>query len=223
MKDTSTDGPPEKLASTIADDINLLIKLSNNIRKVSRGAQDLKMVIGFEIENEQGLKDLFFAGILERKFPNLNMPALMYLKTRLSSAMLLQRKIILYQRSRYHNIGELRSTRETVAAPVLQKDPSTLIADDKKGIELSMIKTALPDAARSKVAPSATILCPQETKKLPSASMISTAKRTIPPLSHEYLPFPDPPRLKDGQDEAVCPYCFFILSNKVFSNTRKWE
>lgn len=209
--------PPvdEKLQDTIhgiADEIDLLHKFSNTIRRASKATQNLNAAKVFHIKDDEGndvepLLLQVFDNYIRDRFPGVQDK----IRHRLAKTMLLRRKRILYRRSRYGKTSI--PAMQVPAQPVVIRPQAAHMAiqpdhEPKPGpIET---KVAVPKSL-SGVAHTATTLSPDNFRKASTPSVISRSK-TVALSTHEELRFPPSPcdamlrrfeRLKEiREDEA---------------------
>lgn len=208
----------------VAEDISILHKLSNTIRKASAESHNVKAATNFEIRDADGnnlsqlFEDKFAAPLLKMKFPG----AGERIRARLASAMLLRRKRILYRKSR-----QAARPIKILAKPTAAEIPEQL----PKLMEIRPVsesKTEGSKPSRSLLAPSrifsqahtATTLDPERFRKASTPSRVSTAK-SIPLMQDDELNFPPIPR-PAGNLEPICPYCFLVLFGGEVTDSRKW-
>ncbi|KAM0493931.1 hypothetical protein ACHAP8_008955 [Fusarium lateritium] len=187
----------EKLMVTFGDsidglrnDITLLHKISNTIRRASKETQNIKASKDFIIEDAEGndtepfLRQLFTNYIHDR-FPGINDT----IRIRLADSMVLRRKRILYRRKRY-GTASIRLP-EPVAKPVISHPRF-----DNTNDETHVVKRRAVEApARSNVqslTKTATTLSPANFKKAVAPSVISVSK-TVALSGAEELSFPPAP------------------------------
>ncbi|KAJ4115420.1 hypothetical protein NW768_011272 [Fusarium equiseti] len=179
------------LLDELRNDITLLHKISNTIRRASREIQNVKASKDFIIEDDEGndvepfLRQLFINYIHDR-FPGTGES----IRSRLADSMVLRRKRILYRRERYGRTS-IRLP-EPVAKPVIMHPRLIANGDETHGF---VKRRALEASARShvqSVAQTATTLSPEKFKKAAVPSVISVS-RTVALSGAEELSFPPAP------------------------------
>ena len=189
----------EKLKGTIqkiANNVSLLYRLLNTIRKASKEAQNLKAAKSFRIEDDEKndlepmLRELFAHNIRDR-FPGINEITL----ERLVSTMLLRRKRILYRRSRYGNAHiklQDSTPKPKIKAPQSQQqiivDPEPAPVSEKSQPTVQIAPTIVQS-----VAPSATTLAADKFKMASTPSVVSASK-TVALGNNQDLVFPPAPK-----------------------------
>ncbi|KAI0379222.1 hypothetical protein F5Y04DRAFT_260009 [Hypomontagnella monticulosa] len=179
---------------SIANEIGLLHRFSNTVRRASKESQDLKAVGSFRIRDEEGndtedfITKLFVNHIRDR-FPGVCGS----ICQRLAETMVLRRKRILYRRSRFE--GTPTTPQETLPEPQVT-GPSVRVkirsAQQPRVSGLPQIIDDSPKSAIQSVARSATMLVPGNFQKASTPSVVSVSK-TVSLNSHEELPFPPVP------------------------------
>ncbi|KAL4993932.1 hypothetical protein BDV10DRAFT_189510 [Aspergillus recurvatus] len=203
----------DSIVSGIAEEITLMHQLSNTIRKASRESQNVRAATSFKIMDEDGndigqsFLELFALGLIQRRFPGCNEA----LQKRLSAAMLIRRKRILYRRSRYWT----SPSKIPFAPEKVIPRPSKEDILNKEQAPVPQKPEPAPTQRELSVASShavtATTLNLEHWKKASAPSAISRAK-TIHWSSHEQLDFPPPPlgpirrRLKALRERHVAEY-----------------
>lgn len=220
-------GPLEEPLAAVAEDISILHKLSNTIRKASAETEshNAKAATTFEITDADGndisqpFKDGFAAPLLKTKFPD----ACESIRARLASAMLLRRRRILYNKSRYA-AGPTKNLPEPTAAefpnPALKLVETQLISESMtegfKPSRLLSTQNRVLSQART-----ATTLDPERFRKASTPSHVSTA-RSIPLVQDDELDYPLIPK-PVADLEVICPYCFLVLLGDEATDFRKWR
>ncbi|KAH7417504.1 hypothetical protein BKA64DRAFT_301951 [Cadophora sp. MPI-SDFR-AT-0126] len=194
-RDDTTSAPNvDRSRQAIANQISLLYRFTNTIRRASKETQNHKAAQFFQIKDDEGndveecLQTIFTNYVLGR-FPDIDDTIL----NRLASSMVLRRKRILYRRSRYgaSSIKPRRSALQpTVTLPTIEQ-PSN--APD---VPLSIhehVRTPLSGKSTTEsTAISATTLAADAFRKAAAPSVISVTK-TVALGSHEELIFPPAP------------------------------
>ncbi|KAI0850769.1 hypothetical protein F5Y00DRAFT_232018 [Daldinia vernicosa] len=178
----------------IANEISLLHRFSNTIRRASKEAQNLKAADSFRIRDDEGNDaEVFitklFANHVRDKFPGVSDS----ICQRLAETMVLRRKRILYRRSRYGN-APIRP-QETPSQPRVTVPKVQLKIRAAEHPQVSEGPQAAGDASKSaiqSVAQSATTLAPSNFQKASAPSVVSVSK-TVALSNHEELPFPPAP------------------------------
>ncbi|GAM42187.1 serine/threonine protein phosphatase [Talaromyces pinophilus] len=190
----------DKHIQGLANQITLLHRLSNTIRKASSETQNAKAANTFKILDDEGndvepLLKLIFANYVRDKFRSIDDGILQ----RLVRAMITRRKRVLYKRSRFGNFAlRVKETkpRPTVQAPQTQpqKAPATQESPQAENKEDDEDPKEDDTGAnhKSQAGVSATTLAADTFKKASAPSVISGTK-TVAFDNHEDLPFPPPP------------------------------
>ena len=209
----------------VAEDISILHKLSNTIRKASAESHNVKAATNFEIRDADGnnlgqlFEDRFAAPLLKTKFPG----AGEIIRARLASAMLLRRKRILYRKSRQAT-RPIKILPKPTAAEISEQPPKIMdirpVSESKTEGSKSSRLLSTPSRILSQ-AHTATTLDPERFRKASSPSRVSTAK-SIPLMQDDELNFPPIPR-PAGDLEPICPYCFLVLLGDEGTDSRKWR
>ncbi|CAF3570952.1 unnamed protein product [Fusarium graminearum] len=175
----------------LRDEITLLHKISNTIRRASKETQNAKAVNFFKIRDDEGndaepfLRQLFMNYIRDR-FSGTSED----IRIRLASTMILRRKQILYRRERYER-APIR-LQAAVAKPVIshpRPEPTEEIAQGP------MKRRVVEASSRSQVqsiTKTATTLSPENFKRATVPSVISVSQ-TVALSSNDELCFPPPP------------------------------
>ncbi|EKJ75876.1 hypothetical protein FPSE_04056 [Fusarium pseudograminearum CS3096] len=175
----------------LRDEITLLHKISNTIRRASKETQNAKAVNFFKIRDDEGndaepfLRQLFMNYIRDR-FPGTSED----IRIRLASTMLLRRKRILYRRERYEK-APIR-LQAAVAKPVIshpRPEPTEQI------VQGPMKRRVVEASSRSQVqsiTKTATTLSPEKFRRATVPSVISVS-HTVALSSNDELCFPPPP------------------------------
>ena len=184
-------GKLNRAVRAIADEISLLHRLLNTIRRASKESQNLKAAKLFKILDDEGndLEQMLrecFAHNIRDQFPGLSET----IRARLASTMLLRRKRILYRRSRYGKAPI--KPKKTTLQPAI-KPPSSVAPEQAQvsGRPESTAKTA--QSIVQSLAPSATTLAADKFKRASAPSVISATK-TVAFGNHEDLVFPSAPK-----------------------------
>ena len=187
----------DRAVQAIANEISLLHKLSNAIRRASKESQNLKAPKGFQIRDDGGndlepMLEERFAHNIRDQFPDISDA----IQKRLAATMVLRRKRILYRRSRYGK------------TPIR---PKQTIPQPKVNIPAPRQQTAIPseqilqlDGPESTAKPtqcivrslaiSATALTANRFKKALEPSVVVSTVGTIPLGNRHDLIFPPAPR-----------------------------
>jgi hypothetical protein len=179
----------------IANEISLLHRLSNTIRRASKDSQNLKAAKSFRIQDDEGndaeplLRELFASYILGR-FPDISNA----IRQRLASTMLLRRKRILYRRSRY---GETPiRPKKTISQPTITQPPTqqqaAIAPEQPLGPDGPEVAAKSAQSIVQSLAVSATTLVADNFKKASAPSVVSVTK-TVALGNHEDLIFPPAP------------------------------
>ncbi|KAI0861275.1 hypothetical protein F4860DRAFT_175243 [Xylaria cubensis] len=179
----------------IANEISLLHKFLNTIRRASKETQDRGALEAFKIEDDEGndvepfLLTLFTNHVRDR-FPG----ASDIIQHRLASTMLQRRKKILYRRLRYgkdHSQPRATSFKSSIVQP--QAPPASgLTIDQLREQGRHRVSTnAAQNTARS-VAMTATTLSPRSFQIASTPSVVSVSK-SIALSNHPELRFPPAP------------------------------
>jgi hypothetical protein len=189
----------------VADEISLLYKLTNTIRRASRDSQNEKAATSFKIKDQDG-KDLEivfrerFASNISDLFSGIS-PAL---KDRLAATMIVRRKRVLYRRHRLDRQQALAKALIVPTRPIAQPDIQPLPAQPRippvKGPEsrlnVAPVQKTLGTVIERKSvaksdAQSATTLAANKFHQ--SSPSVVSATETIAIDSHDNLIFPPPP------------------------------
>lgn len=177
----------------IADQISLLHKLSNIIRRASKDVQNVeaenapRICDGEGNDAEDFLRQVF-AHYIRDRFPTTTGT----IQERLAGTMILRRKRILYRRSRYENSPV--HVQNEPAAPVVTVPRAQPISRPRKvhaPQETEYSQSQRPSVRKS-LAQSATTLVAEKFHKASAPSLISVSK-TVALNSHEQLAFPPAP------------------------------
>ncbi|KAI0968935.1 hypothetical protein F4678DRAFT_441993 [Xylaria arbuscula] len=181
----------DRAIQKIANEISILHKFSNTIRRASKETHNYKAAKAFTIEDDEGnnvepfLLELFSNNIHDR-FPG----ASDNIRQRLADAMLMRRKRILYRRARYGN--SIIRPREVPAKPILtqpQARPELPLPEEP--VKRIVVTNRHRITAQS-VAKTATTLSPENFHRASSPSVVSVSK-TVALKSHEEIRFPPAP------------------------------
>lgn len=215
--------PLKQALTAVAENINVLHRLSNAIRKIS-AERHVNAATNFEIRDADGnnlgqlFKDGFAASLLKMKFPGADER----IRARLASAMLLRRKLILYRKSR-QAARPMKILPKPIAAEIPTHSPEiveTRLVPERKteGVEPSLLLST-PSRVLSQ-AHTAITFDPEKFRTATSPSRVSTAESI--PLRDDKLDFPPLPRSSVGV-EPICPYCFLVLLKNEATDSRKWR
>ncbi|KAF4337449.1 serine threonine phosphatase [Fusarium beomiforme] len=176
----------------LRNEITLLHKISNTIRRASKDTQNIKAATDFKIRDNEGndigpfLRQLFENYIRDR-FPGTNDN----IRERLASSMLLRWKRILYRRKRYGKAPIQRPT--AVAKPVIRHPKLETV--DRTAQEMPIKRRVVEASGRSaaqSATQTATTLSPENFKKASAPSVISVS-RTVALSGNDELCFPPAP------------------------------
>lgn len=183
-----------RLSRGVADQIALLHRLSNTIRRASSETQNAKVSMTSTIRDEEGndvesCLEVVFANYIRDKFRTMDTKIL----ERMVSAMIIRRKRVLYKRSRFGH-GALKISSAT---PLPKTTPPPMTVAQQKDVHDPVISSASPLFSprlpeKSQTGFSATTLAVEKFRKASAPSAVSNAK-TIALSSHEALPFPVAP------------------------------
>ncbi|KAF4451008.1 hypothetical protein F53441_5955 [Fusarium austroafricanum] len=196
---------PEEFSGALAelrDEISLLHRISNTIRRASKETQNVKAAQVFRIKDDEGndaepfLRQLFLNYVHDR-FRGVSNA----ICQRLANSMLLRRKRILYRRNRYGKTA-IRLP-EVVAMPVISHPVQEPTGQTTQG---PMKRRAVEAPARSSIQSTtrtATTLSPEKFRRAAVPSVISMSK-TVALSNADELCFPSPPiaRLQNKYNEA---------------------
>lgn len=184
----------------IADQISLLHKLSNTIRRASKGIQNAEAAKAPRIRDGEGndaedFLQQIFAHYIRDRFPATSTT----IQQRLASTMVLRRKRMLYRRSRYENnpiLAQSRPAAPPVTVPRAQPTAQPRQEDPRQETEDPLQETedcqSEKPSVRKSLAQSATTLAAEKFHKASTPSLVSVSK-TVPLNSHEQLAFPPAP------------------------------
>ncbi|EHA52310.1 hypothetical protein MGG_13309 [Pyricularia oryzae 70-15] len=177
-----------KPLAALAQEITLLYQLSNPIRKASKDSQNLKAAEDHQIKDDEGndvgpLLQQIFARFIADRFPKITDG----LAERLSSAMLLRRKRILYRRSHYGTspirVKKVALRPEVPFPSVMKLEGQPLDKMEHQGA--SIVPSTIP-------AQSATTSAPENYEKASTSSIISISNSDFVGTL-ENLAFPSAP------------------------------
>ncbi|KAI6301924.1 hypothetical protein MCOR33_002648 [Pyricularia grisea] len=177
-----------KPLAALAQEITLLFQLSNPIRKASKDSQNLEAAEYHQIKDDEGndvgpLLQQIFARFIADRFPKITHG----LAERLSSAMLLRRKRILYRRSRYGTspirVKKVALRPEVPFPSVMKLEGQPLDKMEHQGA--SIAPSTIP-------AQSATTSAPENYGKASTFSIISISNSAFVGML-EHLAFPSAP------------------------------
>ncbi|KAM0350465.1 hypothetical protein ACHAP4_010032 [Fusarium culmorum] len=175
----------------LRDEITLLHKISNTIRRASKETQNAKAVKFFSIRDDEGndaepfLRQLFINYIRDR-FPGTSED----IRTRLASTMLLRRKRILYRRDRYEK-APIR-LQAAVAKPVISHPRPEPTGEAAQGSVKRRVVEAPSRSQVQSITKTATTLSPEKFRRATVPSVISVSQ-TVALSSNDELCFPPPP------------------------------
>ncbi|KAL1860719.1 hypothetical protein Daus18300_009062 [Diaporthe australafricana] len=184
----------------IADQISLLHKLSNSIRRASKELQDVEAAKAPRICDDDGndaeefLRQVLLHYISDR-FPTTSQ----VIQQRLADTMVLRRKRILYRRSRYPIHVRSEPARPRVAVPRAQSTARPRTENVHRETSDGLSQTASVSKAQS-----ATTLAAEKFHRAAAPSAVSVS-RTVALSNHEELIFPSAPTaaIKRKQRELV--------------------
>lgn len=189
----------------IADQISLLHKLSNTIRRASKELQNLEAARASRICDDDGndAEDFLqqvFAYYVRDHFPTTSEA----IQQRLAGAMVLRRKRILYRRSRYGSTPiRVQDVPSQPDVKMPQAQPTTQPRKEDTHQETGDFQPQKQSGIRSQ-AQSATTLAADKFHKASAPSAVSASK-TVALSSHEDLVFPPAPTgaIKSKQRQLV--------------------
>ncbi|ETS87206.1 hypothetical protein PFICI_01034 [Pestalotiopsis fici W106-1] len=194
-EDALTDPDPRLVSSVqaVADEISMLYRLSNTIRRASRESHNLKVAKISDAPDNDGndseskLREVY-CSYIRGQFPSIQDS----LCERLASSMIIRRRRILYRRFHY---GSGIRTHEIISQPLIQLPQNQRQALAGPGAAKASQPVMGQTPAKSDLqsqAVSATTLSVNAYKNAPAPPVMSTTK-SIPLGSHEDLVFPPPP------------------------------
>ncbi|KPM38857.1 hypothetical protein AK830_g7711 [Neonectria ditissima] len=180
----------------VSDDISLLYRLTNTIRRASKESQNLKAAKSYRIRDDDGrdaepILEEVFAHYISGRFPSISNG----LRKRLASSMVLRRRRILYRRSRYGSspIKPTTIRQPTFHRPESQAQLAIPLQDLSDPAETPTETNSAPAKSSVKsAAVTATTLAAEAYNKASSPSVIS-ATRTAAVGNRDELIFPPPP------------------------------
>lgn len=200
-------GPPEasnpkfdEALEGISQNIGLLHRLSNTIRRASKETHKQKAAVEFRIKDEEGnvveafLEEIFGYQVRDR-FPE----ASQSIRQRLAKSMLLRRKRILYRKSRYQSLPT--KTEDEPAQPVISRRRVRMMPNENVSKDTNQENAGAQrrpkTAEESKsvvrsMAITATTLAPDHFKRASAPSVVSMSK-TVALSQHDDLSFPPAP------------------------------
>jgi hypothetical protein len=176
-----------------SDQITLLHKFLNSIRRASKEAHNLKVASGFRIKDDDGndVEDFvhqLFVNYVKDRFPGVSDKVCQ----RLAQGMLLRRKTILYRRKRFGQVT-IRPPEIPKQPVVTQPSARLVVKHSPLTAEVITATTASPSSqAPQSVTQTATTLSPERFKKAAAPSVISNVKSVAPDI-HNDVDFPRPP------------------------------
>lgn len=183
----------DKSIRAAADQISLLNKLSNTIRRASKTTQNIQAASSFQILDDEGndaavFLQTVFAHYLRDRFPATSE----VIQQRLAATMVLRRKRVLYRRERYGK-GSIRveqvSSKPTIDIP--QRGATGPTSQDPGSGAQKRAESQRQSDTHS-MTKSATTLAADEFRRAATPSVVSETK-TVPLGSHEDLQFPAAP------------------------------
>ena len=211
----------------VTDGIDRLHRLSNAIRRAGAEKRNLRTA-EFEWKDEEGndLGPIFLEDeatpFLQVHFPGLSE----VLHQRLASTMLARRKRLVYLQ--HHR--EKLATRATGAVQKFIKviaDRSEISKPSQKQGAVSGVPVAVKPVGTSApqtlltVNTAATPHDPERFHKLVTPSRVGTVKSAhITQETKES--FPPPPRIREGDNDFLCPYCCLVLPIADATDRRRW-
>ncbi|KAF4626071.1 hypothetical protein G7Y89_g12090 [Cudoniella acicularis] len=185
----------DRSVRAIANEISLLHRLLNTIRRASKHSQSVKAIKLFQIKDDEGndaepfLQEVFASYIYDR-FKGIGEA----IRQRLASTMLLRRKRILYRRSRYGQAPikpKKTISQPTVTLPLVQQQAAGALEQPRRPDAPEVAAESTQTIVQS-LAVTATTLAPDSFKKASAPSIISVSK-TVSLGDHQDLIFPPAP------------------------------
>ncbi|KAI7773545.1 hypothetical protein LA080_010409 [Diaporthe eres] len=211
-----------------ADQISLLNKLSNTIRRASKTTQNIQAASSFQILDDEG-NDA--AGFMQKVFAHYVRDRFQatseVIQQRLAATMVLRRKRVLYRRERYGDgpIGvEQVSSKPTVVAPHRE---ATAPVSQHPGSGVQKRAESQRQSAIYSLTKSATTLAADHFRKAATPSVVSATK-TVPLGSHEELSFPAAPlgaitmKVKQLSQQANSAYALRWKTVRELRNEAIW-
>lgn len=251
--DTDGSTPAMRIIEDISARISFLHRFTNIIRKASRDTGNQKAATVFRMIDEDGIDvEPFllgqFSNYLLNRFPRLHQD----MRQRLASAMILQRKRVLYRRSQYGPSPiKLPGVPRQPPPQVIEEAEVKLVAPlQQQDISWDHVSQSTPksESGLKSETRTATTLKPKQFAKASTPSVISESN-TVALEKHESLVFPPAPRrllerlnrrqnkqsekpMGEGQvvsqytrlaDDIVCPFCFHTLSARDVADLKQWQ
>ncbi|OIW32349.1 hypothetical protein CONLIGDRAFT_593596, partial [Coniochaeta ligniaria NRRL 30616] len=187
----------------IADQISLLHRLSNTIRRASKESQNLEAARAFRICDDDGndtedFLRLIFANYIRDRFPTTSEA----IQQRLAGTMTLRRRRILYRRSRYGSTPI--KVLDVPSQPNVEMPRAQPSARPQKPVARQETGDLQSQSGIKSSAQSATTLAADNFHKASAPSVVSVSK-TVALSSHEELAFPPAPTgcIKTKQRQLV--------------------
>jgi hypothetical protein len=206
----------QKMSQMISNEINLLYRLMNSIRKASKDLHHLKAADSFKFLDDEGnnleptLQESSLRLLQDYCHPDISEGLL----ARLASSMVARHKRILYRRSRYGStpLREVTPATKPDITPTVHERSTEILGteNDTLGPNAATTSIVLNQSQARSIAPTATTLNPEKYRKVSTPSHVSKPK-TIDLSKHDSLNFPEPPRVK-----AIKKY-------KSYEQTRRQE
>ncbi|KAI1112786.1 hypothetical protein F5Y14DRAFT_452630 [Nemania sp. NC0429] len=186
------DASLDQVLRGIANEINLLHKFSNTIRRASKEAQNHKAGKGFIIKDDEGNSaepfiHAVFANHIKDQFPG----ASDEIRQRLAGTMLMRRKRILYRRSRYGK-SIIRPQEAPSQPSITQPHARSVIEVTPRELVKRGISTKDPQIKAQSVAQTATTLIAEKFHRASTPSVVTVSK-TVALNNHEEIRFPPAP------------------------------
>ncbi|KAH6877240.1 hypothetical protein B0T10DRAFT_188142 [Thelonectria olida] len=178
----------------LKNEIALLHKISNTIRRASKDTQNVNAAKTFKIKDDEGndaepLLHQLFRNHIRDRFPGTSDN----LRQRLADSMLLRRKRILYRGARYGKTS-IRAP-EAVSKPVIshpKPEPTANMAQTREPVERRVIEPTCQSAVQS-TTQTATTLSPENFQRAAANPSVVSISRTVALSSHDELTFPPAP------------------------------
>ncbi|KAB8272425.1 hypothetical protein BDV30DRAFT_212009 [Aspergillus minisclerotigenes] len=217
---TGDDNEVQQLLLDITDSLNWLRRLSNTIRRaglLNPSTQAKRFPLTDDDGNDNtAVLQIFFSFLIKRDFPNLSGE----LCSRVVSGMLLQRRLILYRRSRQRKL-ELRhvsiTPRPLWELPFPKVDQLTIPYGAP-----SMPVQKLPPSTNLSLYTATTLDGDQFRMAAAAPSRISITK-AAPWCAQDRFLLPPAPKVHNPGSDLVCPYCCMLLQENVASDPDQWE
>ncbi|EHK50331.1 hypothetical protein TRIATDRAFT_289101 [Trichoderma atroviride IMI 206040] len=178
----------------IVEQITILHKFSNAIRRASRESQNLKAATTFKIEDDVGndlepcLKSVF-AHYIRDRFPEVSDA----IQERLVNTMVLRRKRVFYRRSRYGQSPAKVAERPILAGPTRPSIQINALAADQHHDESPSTNILPPRTIVQSVTQTATTFSPSNFQRASTPSVVSALRSIVISDYGNALPFPPAP------------------------------